>query len=241
MHFVGKGFRRFQPSIGNGAHERDPAARAVSFQFSGVVSGAGGQTEAAVHALLHDGIIQILQMRVDDVQEGFYSFASGGGASSVARLLSFSRNRIACQKRKPTPDKANRAMTVPWRISMSFSLPTPFNANANAPPLARLSNTLSAANQARPLRLPAVLPVLASLNTTRQNNHENAMPARNATPLPTENSHFKSGVTCFTENKNAAISPRLTALENRMTRNRSRSSRSTDLASCFTLPSQSAP
>ena len=69
IHFVGKGFRRFQPAIGDGAHERDAAARAVPLEFGGVVSRAGGQTEPAVHALLHDGIIQIFQMRPDNVHQ----------------------------------------------------------------------------------------------------------------------------------------------------------------------------
>src|SRR5204863_7287993 len=90
------------------------------------------------------------------------------------------------------------------------------------------------------LRLCALLPVFSSLNTARQNNQENIAPTMNAIPLPTEGSHLKSGVTCFTENNNAAINPRLKALENRMTRNKPRSSRSIDLASSFTMLSQCA-
>jgi len=172
-------------------------------------------------------------------EKSFYFFVSGR-VSSVARLLSLSRNRAIRQSRKPTPDRAKTARRVPWIISLNFSLPTPFNANANAATVARLRRTLRAANKTRRFPGPVLLPGLSTLNTTRQNNHENVAPTKNAIPLPAESSHLKSGVTCFTENNNTAINPRLKALENRMTRSRSRSSRPTDFASSFTLQFQSA-
>ena len=57
IHFVRESFRGFEPAISNGAHERNAATRAVTLEFCGVVSGAGGQAKAAMHALLEDGVI----------------------------------------------------------------------------------------------------------------------------------------------------------------------------------------
>ena len=63
IHFVGERFRRFQPAVRDGAHERDAPARAVAFEFGGVVSRARRQAKAAVHALLHDRVIEVFEMR----------------------------------------------------------------------------------------------------------------------------------------------------------------------------------
>ena len=54
IHFVGECFCGLEFAIGDGAHERDAAARAVSLKLGLVIRRAGGQAHAAVHALLHD-------------------------------------------------------------------------------------------------------------------------------------------------------------------------------------------
>ncbi len=54
IHFIGECFCGLEFAIGDGAHERDTAARAVSLKLGLVVRRAGGQAHAAVHALLHD-------------------------------------------------------------------------------------------------------------------------------------------------------------------------------------------
>jgi len=63
VHFVGKALGWLHPVICNGAHEGDAAARRISFEKGSVVGGAGRQTQPAVHALLKDGVVEILEMR----------------------------------------------------------------------------------------------------------------------------------------------------------------------------------
>ena len=62
IHFVGEGLRRLKLAVGDGAHEGDAAARGVALELGGVVGRAGGQAEAAVHALLHDGVVEVFEM-----------------------------------------------------------------------------------------------------------------------------------------------------------------------------------
>ena len=57
IHFIGKSFGRFEPAIGDRAHEGNAATRAVALEFGGVVSGAGRQAKAAMHALLEHRVI----------------------------------------------------------------------------------------------------------------------------------------------------------------------------------------
>jgi hypothetical protein len=59
IHFLAERPGWFELAISDGAHQRDSAARAVALDFGGVVSGAGGQAKAAVHALLHDGVVEV--------------------------------------------------------------------------------------------------------------------------------------------------------------------------------------
>ena len=80
IHFVGEGAGGFEPSVGDGPHQGDASARAVAFEFGGVVSGASGQTEAAVHALLDDRVIQPAQLRKPG---GGQRDGGGRGASGV--------------------------------------------------------------------------------------------------------------------------------------------------------------
>ena len=63
IHFVRERLRRLQLAIRDGTHQRDATARAVALELGGVVGRAGGQTQPAVHALLHHGVIEILEMR----------------------------------------------------------------------------------------------------------------------------------------------------------------------------------
>ena len=63
VHFLREGAGRLEAIIGNCAHECDATAGAVSLQFGGIVSGACGQAKTAVHALLHHGIVEVLQIR----------------------------------------------------------------------------------------------------------------------------------------------------------------------------------
>src|ERR1043166_4257078 len=62
IHLIRKSFRRFEFSIGNRAHKRNPAAWTISLEFRGIVRGARRQAQTAVHALLQDGIIEICQV-----------------------------------------------------------------------------------------------------------------------------------------------------------------------------------
>src|SRR5882724_7471256 len=64
IHFVAKHLGRLELPISDGPHQRDPAARAVALHLGVIVSRAGRQAQPAVHALLHDGIIEVFQMRV---------------------------------------------------------------------------------------------------------------------------------------------------------------------------------
>ncbi len=64
IHFIGERFRGVQPAIGDGAHERNASARAVALEFGGIVSRAGRQAKAAMHALLDDRVIQPAQLRM---------------------------------------------------------------------------------------------------------------------------------------------------------------------------------
>src|SRR5262249_11000876 len=57
IHFFAEGFCRLKLPVGDGAHEGDSSAGAIALDFRGVVSGAGGQTKAAVHALLHNRVV----------------------------------------------------------------------------------------------------------------------------------------------------------------------------------------
>ena len=49
-------------AVGDGAHQRDAAARAVALELGGVVGRAGGQAHPAVHALLEHRVIEVLKI-----------------------------------------------------------------------------------------------------------------------------------------------------------------------------------
>ena len=61
IHFLGEGAGGVEFVVGDGAHERDAAAGTVAFELGRVVSGAGGEAKTAVHALLHDGVIEFFE------------------------------------------------------------------------------------------------------------------------------------------------------------------------------------
>ena len=63
IHFIAECLRRFETFVGDGAHQSDSPARAVAFEFGGVVSRAGRQAKAAMHALLHDGVVEVFEVR----------------------------------------------------------------------------------------------------------------------------------------------------------------------------------
>src|SRR5262249_31402033 len=62
VHLVGARVTWFEPAVRAGAHQSDASARAIAFEFGGVISRAGGQAKAAMHALLQDRIIQRFEM-----------------------------------------------------------------------------------------------------------------------------------------------------------------------------------
>lgn len=61
IHFVAEGRIDGEFAVGDGTHEGDAAAGAVAFFFGRDKGGAGGEAEAAVHALLHDGVVEVAE------------------------------------------------------------------------------------------------------------------------------------------------------------------------------------
>ena len=61
IHFLGESASGVEFAISDSAHECNAAARTVALELGGVVSGAGGEAKAAVHALLHDGVIEFFE------------------------------------------------------------------------------------------------------------------------------------------------------------------------------------
>lgn len=70
IHFVSERLGRFQAFVGDCAHEGDATSRAVSFQLGAVVSGARGQAQSAMHALLHHGVVQVAEMGMGAIHRG---------------------------------------------------------------------------------------------------------------------------------------------------------------------------
>lgn len=64
IHFIAERLGRFETFVGDGAHQSDSSARTVAFELGGVVRRAGRQAEAAMHALLHDGVVEVFEVRV---------------------------------------------------------------------------------------------------------------------------------------------------------------------------------
>ena len=62
VHFVREGPRHIQAAIGDRAHERDAAPRAMSLDLRRVVGRARRQAKAAVHALLQDRVVEALEV-----------------------------------------------------------------------------------------------------------------------------------------------------------------------------------
>ena len=62
IHFLGERPGRFQPAVGDGAHQRDAAAGTVPFQLGRVIGRARRKAKPAVHALLHDGIVELFEV-----------------------------------------------------------------------------------------------------------------------------------------------------------------------------------
>src|SRR5262249_286980 len=64
VHFLRKRPGRLHFPIGNRPHQRNASARTVALHLGRVVRGTRGQAKAAMHALLHDGVIQLFQVRL---------------------------------------------------------------------------------------------------------------------------------------------------------------------------------
>src|SRR5258706_3279113 len=80
VHLIGKQSAGLEPFIGDGSHERNPAPRAVALQLCRVVSRAGWQTKAAMHALLDHAVVEILEMPA--AQNIFPGFNIDAGSST---------------------------------------------------------------------------------------------------------------------------------------------------------------
>lgn len=59
IHFLAEGFGEFEFVVGDGAHQGDATARAVAFALGFRVGRAARQAQAAVHALLERGVIEV--------------------------------------------------------------------------------------------------------------------------------------------------------------------------------------
>ena len=77
IKFLSKRLCDLKPAVSDEAHQRDPTSRAVSFKLGFVVGWAGRQAHAAMHALLHLRIVEILEIT--------HRIQNGTGDRRVAR------------------------------------------------------------------------------------------------------------------------------------------------------------
>ena len=86
VHLLGEGLAGLETVIRNGAHQGDASAGRIALQLGGVVGRAGRQAQAAVHALLHDRVVEALEERHRLSRPGRSRRGTGGKRTVTVRM-----------------------------------------------------------------------------------------------------------------------------------------------------------
>jgi len=97
---------------------------------------------------------------------------------SVTRLLSLSRNRAIRQSRKPTPDRAKTGEEGSLDYFPQLFIADSLQRECRRGNSRQAQKDAQGGEQDAPFPGPVLLPGLSTLNTTRQNNHENVAPTK---------------------------------------------------------------